>query len=148
MKQSAVVLILVAAVGGAPSLAYGLTPAQSAEAAAKTSTEMSTRLNAQAMAKAAAERLARKKAESVLKAKIKVISTRSVRSEVRLRNDAAMKAAMAQERIAARAPDSVGRVPGKGNADLGKNKKHSLRRLDEKRVNQTRAVPHPASHSK
>jgi hypothetical protein len=153
MKRSALLPVLIVMSASMPSLAYAWTPSQSAAAAAKTKSENTARVMGQLNAKARAEALAKRHTDSVLKAKIKVITARSVQLEVRRRNEAALKAAIAQEKIAALAPASVGRVPGKKASDLAKNKRLSLARHLQLRVQlrhalATPAASHPASRSK
>jgi hypothetical protein len=57
----------------------------------------------------------KKRSEAAWKMRIKTITTQRVQAEVNARREAALKAAIAQEKIAARAPASVGRVSTKGS---------------------------------
>jgi hypothetical protein len=154
MKRSAILIlpVLIAMSANMPSLAYALTPSQSAAAADKAKTENIARLKRLSNAKAGAEALAKSHSDSVLKEKLKVIATGSVQSEVRRRNGATLKAAIAQEKIAASAPVSVGHIPDKKPSDLVKNRRLSLslarQRVQPRHALPTPAASHPTSRSK
>jgi hypothetical protein len=57
----------------------------------------------------------KKRNEAAWKLRIKTITTQRLQAEVNARREAALKAAIAQVKIAARAPASVGRVSTKGS---------------------------------
>ena len=62
----------------------------------------------------ARDSLSTKRNEAAWKVRVKTITTQRVQAEANARREAAVKAAIVQEKIAARAPASVGHVSTKG----------------------------------
>jgi hypothetical protein len=103
------VLLLASFLAAVPSLAH-------ARASQQTSGAPLQALNRpKLVAQSARDSLGTKRSEAAWKVRIKTITTQRVQAEVNARREAALKAAVAQEKIAARAPASVGRVSTKGS---------------------------------
>jgi hypothetical protein len=111
MIKSAVLLI-ASFLAAVPSLAY-------ARASQQTSGTSGAPLQAlnhpKLISQSARDSQGKKRSEAAWKVRIKTITTQRVQAEVNARREAALKAAIAQEKIAARAPASVGHVSTKGS---------------------------------
>lgn len=106
------VLLLASFLAAVPSLAHARASQQTSGASGAL---LQTSNRPKLITQSARDSLGTKRSEAAWKVRIKTITRQRVQAEVNARREAALKAAIAQEKIAARAPASVGRVSTKGS---------------------------------